>query len=233
MLKKLVILMTFINLAQVSAFNLEDAKNQLTDQEMAQIGAGKLVLTTKHINGAAWPKVLIYGKIKATPLQAVAIYLALDHQSAYVPNVIRSQVVKQLSPKEVLTKYEMHMPFPIPNSKYTHGSDFHKFLNGRGYRAKWWLIKSSAAAKVEGDIFFLNDGAETFFVYSNFVKPKSFFARFFKKTMLKDTQNSLEKIRDYIELCVRSKPEILNKYVKIIEDSLKGKYVYRPQDGEK
>lgn len=204
-------------------------QSALSKDQLSKIEQGQLIQQSKSIQGAAWPQVIIYGKIKASPLQSIAIYLALDHQKAYVPGLLKSQVIEQLSATKVLTKYELDLPFPIPNAHYTHGSDFKKLPADLGYQAKWWMVKSSSTKFVAGEMAFFKNADQTFFVYKNFVKPKSFFARFLKGSMLKDTLFTIQTIRSYIEECVKSKPKLLKKYVNYIQQSLAGKFVYTPK----
>jgi hypothetical protein len=181
------------------------------------------VIKKKNVNKSAWPELTFYFQVDTTPLQAIAVFAAFEHQINYVPGLIKSKVIKQESPVVVHTDYVMDMPWPIPNSKYVHASVL-KQLGSDTYRMEWYMIKSNSADIVKGFAEFYELDGKTIFKYQSFINPKSFLAGLFKKTMIKDVQISLEAIRAEIEKLKGTKPG--NEFVGLITKALSGKFAY-------
>jgi hypothetical protein len=181
------------------------------------------VIKKKNVNKSAWPELTFYFQVEATPLQAISVFAAFEHQINYVPGLLKSKVIKQESPILVHTEYEMDMPWPIPNSKYVHASIL-KQLDSDSYRMDWYMIKSNSAEIVKGFAEFYPREGKTIFKYQSFINPKSFLAGLFKKTMIKDVQASLEAIRSEIEKQKGTGKG--NEFVGLILKSLSGKFAY-------
>lgn len=182
------------------------------------------------IENEIWPKVIIYTKVKTTTLNCMALFLALDHQKNYLPNMLKSTPVKQVDSLTVHTKYLYDLPWPIPNSTYIHSSTLHlpeKIINqGLSYSANWKMIQSDSTEKVDGNVIFYPFEGTTYMKYSIIVTPLSFLAPLLKKTMIEDVKSSIKAIKNHIETVSSSKPKLLNKYKSYILRSLNGEYVY-------
>ena len=192
---------------------------------MLRLEKGEQVLSTEKVNANPWPRIRIYQLVDATPLETLAIFLALDHQKNYLPNVKESDPVKHVSPTEVYTSYELELPWPLSNSHYTHASDFKKVSKDE-YTAKWWMITSESAESVKGSAKFTAYKGKTIMEYNSLVKPKSFLAGLVKNTMLEDTQSSIEAVRTELARLKKEDLKLLDKYKKIIIESLNGVNAY-------
>lgn len=182
-----------------------------------------IVLVTENIKGLSWPKITAFLKVQAPPKEAMALFAAYDDQKNYVPNVVISKPVKEHSPLSVDIEYELNLPWPIPNSRYTHGHKISKELEEEIYQINWWMIKSTSAEKVEGLAKFSPLGEFSLLKYESLVVPKSSFAGLLKKTMLKDVEKTLLEIRQYIELNQQIKSQKMLNYVQVLEQTLSGK----------
>lgn len=197
----------------------------LNDDQKKRLENHEMVVTTKELKDSTWPEVQMRRIVKADPLTSVAIFLALDHQKEYVPNLIKSMPSKIISPTEIYTDYEMKLPWPLSNSVYTHASKLSK--QKECYRVDWYMVKSNTASVVKGFATFCPHPKGTFVKYQSFIEPKSIFAGFFEGTMISDASGSIETIMKYIETCKKSKKSLVNKYSKFILDSLNGISVYQ------
>lgn len=198
----------------------------LSHKEKQEVFAKKLLMKTSKREEAVWPDIDIFASIDASPLEAIAIFLALDIQKQYIPGILISTPIRHISPTEVYTKYLLDLPWPIPNSEYIHGSDFKK--TNKGYRASWYLVKSDTSNSLNGYANFFTLGKRTLLHYHTFISPKSSFAKFLKGMMVKDTKKSLQAIVNFINLSKKQKSKILEKYVSYITRSLNGENVYQP-----
>ncbi len=198
----------------------------LTEEEWKSVNSGDYVVKKKKMKDSAWPELTIYTTIDATPQECMAIYAAFDHQKNYVPNLLKSEVIKVESATTIHTAYEMDLPWPLSNSKYIHGTKLLPVTSGI-YSLSWFLVKSDVSERVQGTSYFfpantLNQNqSKTLWVYQSFIDPKSFLAGIFKNTMVSDVKNSLNAIKNEIIRARDKDPKLMQKYIKILEDSLK------------
>ncbi len=197
----------------------------LSKKELNSIERGEIVIHTKE-SKESWPTVIMYQAIKASPLESVAIFYAIDHQKNYVPNLIQSDVIKHISPTKVLTKYTMDMPWPLSDSHYIHGSELFHHAPSQ-YKVTWWMKESDTANKVEGYASFIPYKDLTIMKYHAYVEPKSFFARFIESQMISDVKTFMEKVKEEIQKIKANKNSVMKKYVSFIDDALKGIEVYK------
>lgn len=186
---------------------------------------GETIVQKEKIETSTWPKLHIYQIVNSTPLEALAIFLALDHQKNYLPALLKSTPIKHLSPTEVVTEYEMDLPWPLSTTTYTHGSNFKKF-NEKHYQASWYMLKSESTKKVDGQAVFKEYKGKTLMEYHISVNPKSVFAGIVRDLMVKDTKASLIAIKKEVERVKSEDQPLLKKYISFIERSLKGENVY-------
>jgi hypothetical protein len=204
-------------------------EKELTVEERKLLEEGELIQKTKDVEGSAWPEITEYLLIDALALEAMAIFSALDYQKDYVPNVLKSHPIKHISPVEVLTEYEMHVPFPLSNAHYTHGSVVHQY--DEDYELTWYKVKSTSTEVAKGSAYFTpyqtkSEKKMTLFRYRSFISPKSLFGSLVKKMMLKDVQKTISAIRAHIEKLKKENSPLLSKYSEFIKGALRGDFVY-------
>ena len=196
----------------------------LTPKQLTYLENHDHLLEREMISNAPWPQITMYLKIKATPEEAMALYSDFEQQKNYVPNILESTVINQLSPKEVHTRYELKMPWPLSNSRYTHGTVINKINNN--YSISWYVVESDSTEKIDGLATFENFGTQTLMTYRCLIYPKSIFASLFANTMVSDTQTTTLVIRDYIQEQVRLKSREYNHSLELLRKSLAGKMVF-------
>ncbi|ATH07457.1 hypothetical protein BIY24_05720 [Halobacteriovorax marinus] len=206
--------------------NLTFAQGSIKNEDLPKVEAGKQVIYKENVNASPWPKLHIYQLIDATPLESLAIFLALDHQKNYLPNLLKSDPVKHMSPTQVYTKYELELPWPLSNSHYTHASDFKK-VNDNEFEASWWMVTSESAESVNGSASFKQYKGKTLMGYHSFVKPKSFLAGLVKSSMIEDTLASIKSVQTETQRVKKEDQKLLKKYTDIIKNSLNGKNAYQ------
>ncbi|MCP4913187.1 MAG: hypothetical protein GY909_08705 [Oligoflexia bacterium] len=198
--------------------------NLLSEEQFKDLENGKMVIVKEKLKDYVWPRLHVFSYVKSTPLNAMGIFAAYDHQKNYVPNVIKSNVVEVKSATNILVEYELKMPWPLDNGVYTHGHHLNK--SEQGYKLDWYLVKSNSADHVEGYAIFRNWGKKTLMYYNSLVDPKSIFGGVLKKLMVKDVEKTLKAIIKEIEVVDQSKPELKQKYSDKITKALQGKKPY-------
>jgi hypothetical protein len=216
------ILVTLFSTTYVWAQNLE---TELTPADLKAVTAQEFVLKTRELPGSVWPEITYYAIVEVTPLEAVGVFAAYDVQKDYVPNVIKSTPVKHVTATEVLTDYELHMPFPISNAHYIHGAKIFKHKND--YEAQWYMVESTSAEIVQGSVYFQSYEGKTLMRYRSYVKPKSVLGSLVKNRMLKDVLASITAIRNFMEKSKRENPVFVSKYSGFITRALNGEFVYQ------
>lgn len=219
----------FLSFAPMSFAQKTPLIKELNAGEIAQIEKGELILKTKEVEGSAWPEITLYSFVEASALEAMGIFSALDYQKEYVPNVIKSKPIKHISPVEVLTEYEMHVPFPLSNAHYIHGSIVHQY--DEDYELTWYKVESTSTDDVKGSAYFSPYKNGSLFRYRSFIIPKSLFGSLVKKIMLRDVKNSILSIRSHIEKLKKENSPLLAKYSGFIINALKGEFVYKNSIG--
>ena len=179
-------------------------------------------LTTSEVQDSKWPALDIKFAVKASPLEAIAIFAAYEHQKNYVPNIIRSKIIKVHSPTEVVVDYEMDLMWPIPNATY---SNLHKLSQNedKSYHLEWSKVTSSTADTVQGSATFFKKNDITLIHYKSLIRPSSPFAGLIESTMLGDVIDTMKAIRDYTEHVKVADKILMEKYKKHITDALNGK----------
>lgn len=200
---------------------------KLNAQDIQQLEKNQLVIKLEERENNPWPASTIYVLIKnVTPIEALAFYAAYHHQKNYVPNVLKSVPVKSVAPNDIHVEYEAHMPWPIPNSKYSTGNRIEKISADR-YRVSWYQVWSENTDKLEGFAEFMPFKGQTLLHYYGFVAPKSFFAGLFKKIAPKRLQKTIQVIVDETQKIKQHNPGLLKKFVQLVQGQLAGQDVYR------
>lgn len=218
-----------ISLSNTHASSTLNWRNELTENEIKDLEKGEIIQKLVAQKDSSWPLITQFVKVKASPLEAAAIFSALDYQMEYVPNLLKSYPRQHLSPTEVLVEYELHVPFPLSNAHYIHGNKLKKI--DEDYELSWYMTKSTSTEFVQGSAYFTSFNSafknqETLFKYTSFIKPKSLFASMVKSLMLKDIKKTVGSIKDHIEkLKKENSPKIL-EYSNKINRALQGENVY-------
>lgn len=204
--------------------------SSLSTEELIKLKKGEVLTVTfasEEFKNAPWPVVKVYQLIDATPLQAVSIFGALDYQEKYVPKTLKSDPIKHLSSTEVLTEYEIEVPFPLQNATHVHGSILKKIPNG--HELSWYRVSSNSTEEAKGFARFTAYENKTLMEYQTFIIPKSIFGALVKKIMVKDVTNTVTAIKNHVEKLVKENHPLLKKYVDFTEKSYKGENVYQSE----
>lgn len=228
-IKNPTIFITFFSFFMVSMASAHSLSS-LSTEELIKLKKGEVLTVTfasEEFKNAPWPVVKVYQLIDATPLQAVSIFGALDYQEKYVPKTLKSDPIKHLSSTEVLTEYEIEVPFPLQNAIHVHGSILKKINNG--HELSWYRVSSNSTEEAKGFARFTAYENKTLMEYQTFIIPKSIFGALVKKIMVKDVTNTVTAIKNHVEKLVKENHPLLKKYVDFTEKSYKGENVYQSE----
>ena len=200
-------------------------ESELSSEELGRVNAREFIVKTKDVPGGPWPEITYYALIEASPLQAIGLFSAYDIQKDYIPNLIESRPVKHVTSTDVWTKYELKIPFPLPNAKYVHGAKIFKHQDD--YETTWYMVESSSTEAVRGSAYFRAYKGKTLFRYKSFIVPKSIFGSFVKSMMFKDVEKTIKAIANFIEKNKQENSHAILKYSEFITRALNGEFVYQ------
>jgi hypothetical protein len=202
--------------------------SELSESEKKAVLSGEVIIkenASSEFKNAPWPVMTYYLKVKSSPIVGISIFGALEYQQSYVPDTLLSKPIKEISPVEIHTEYEMKVPFPFSNARHVHGSILSR--KDLSYSMKWYYVHSNATKNTSGHALFspLNE-TESLLEYQTFVWPNSSLASLVESVMKKKTLIAVKAIREHIELLNEKNSPLIPQFVKRTQDALNGKYVY-------
>ena len=191
---------------------------ELSASQLDSVAQGLLVVQTRQIPHAPWPRIRIARFIAASPEEGAAMLSDYGHQPDYMKQLAWARVVSRptASSAEVAFKYRVPM---APDIEYTVLDRVVKTPDGVA-EVTWRLVKSESLAQAEGSAKFLPwrnpvtgvDG--TILLYEHFVVPRSSLARLAPDRMARrDVVNATHAIAAEIERERSRDPTRLNKQV--------------------
>ncbi len=185
--------------------------------EMQTLLSGKLIVKKEIIKDTPWPKVTILSIINATPLESISIFTAYNEHKDFIPDLLTSKVIKEITKTDVHISFELNIPWPLSNSKYVTGNKLSREKNN-SYQVKWYFVKSDSSKDNYGKVVFSPYKDKTIMEYQNFTQPKSSLAKLFKKKMIKKTKETVIEIKNRIETI--SKTSKIKTYIAELKKKL-------------
>lgn len=222
----LVISILYVMTASAQSDLFLGTKLGLSEEEIKELKSGKKIVKYKEIPNAPWPEITYFSIVNATPLESLSLFSAYDIQKDYIPNLIKSTPIKEISSIDIHTQYELKMPFPLTNAHYIHGAKIFKHKDY--YETSWYLVESTSTKKLDGNALFYPYENKTIFIYRSFIEPKSALGSLVKKMMFKDVEKTISAIINFIETTKEKNPQLLTKYTEFSLRAFKGESVYFP-----
>jgi len=186
--------------------------SHLSREERNRLYNGEFVLKTQKVKDAPWPRLTILRIIDSEPVLFAAFFANFEEQINYVPKLIKAKELVGSNPLDVAVDYEMNLPWPLSNARYTHAHRLSWEEEKNYIKVEWYLVQSSVADHVEGFAEFFPYNQKTLWHYQAFVRPKSALAGFFSSNMQKDTLASL---RATLEAFKRSDKNLIDASTKL------------------
>ncbi len=172
---------------------------KLSNTDIKTLLTGELIVKREIIADTPWPKVLIFSIINATPLESISIFTAYNEHKDFIPDLLTSKVIKEITKTDVHISFELNIPWPLSNSKYVTGNKLSR-ENNNSYQVKWYFVKSDSSKDNYGRVVFSQYKDKTIMEYQNFTHPTSSLAKLFKKKMIKKTKETVIEIKKRIEI---------------------------------
>ncbi len=228
-MKKIISILLFV-FSVFPLLSVSDENFALSNSDQKMLDKGEFVLREKKIKGAPWPEITVLSKINATPLESMGVFYAYHEHKDFIPDLLISTPSRYISPYDLHIDFEMKIPWPLKNSRYTTGNKLGTYGDG-GYRIDWYHVVSTSSKTTRGFVLFIPYEKVTMFIYRTFVLPKSKLAGIFKKKMIKEVRKSVIAIIARIESAKKNNRDKIPAYIDALKRSLRGEYIYKDIPG--
>ncbi len=192
---------------------------ELDQSELAKLTNKELIIHSRGIPKCPWPEITVFTLIDVSPVDAAALFSNYQDQKEYIPDLIKSEPMRKIAENEVIVDFEMHLPWPLSNSKYSTGNVFSR-LDDNEYEIAWYLVESDSLIDSKGAVRFIPYGKRTLLKYQSFIHPDSTFACLFSSKAQGGVAKTVQAVVTYIEGTKKKDPGKLQKLI----DELPDKY---------
>lgn len=159
-------LFSLLLLAGISSATIVE---ELSQQDRNKLESGGNVLVTVEKEGAVWPEVRIYRKVKATPQGVTDLFLDYEHANTFIENLDSAKVEKEPDANTKDVRYTVRLPV-IFTINYLVRNRYEKTQDG--YKVSWHLLEPPFAAKsAVGSLRVEPHGDKAVICYANHVEP--------------------------------------------------------------
>jgi|WetSurMetagenome_2_1015567.scaffolds.fasta_scaffold122054_2 hypothetical protein len=194
------------------SFSMTAPTEDLTQTERARLTNKELVVRSEEVPRCPWPEITVFTLIDVLPVEAAALFSNYQDQKEYVPNLIKSNPVGKTAENETIVDFEMHVPWPLTNYKYSTCNVFNKLENNE-YEISWYLVESNSLVASKGIVQFIPYGKKTLLKYRSLIHPDSRLASMFSSKARSGIANTVQAIATYIESTKKKNPEKIQKLI--------------------
>ncbi len=196
-----------------------DLLEGLNSAQQAQINKGSQVVLLEDIEGKPWPRVTIYQLVNASPEEVAAVFFDYEDNKAFVPNLLKSEISKKISPCTTEIDYAVNVPI-LPDEFYTVRNSL-KMLSPDHYRVDWKLVRAVQTKDSVGSFCMEPLIGKTLIRYQNLVTPGSSMAGLLRKPAIAQMKDAATAIAIRSEKLKASNPAQLGKQVEALRTALK------------
>lgn len=145
--------------------------DELAEENRIKFEAGEPVIVTIDKEGAVWPEVCIYRKVKARPEVVTDLFLDYEHANTFISNLESAVVENSPDPNTKDVRYKVRLPI-IFSITYLVRNSYEK--TPEGYIVRWHLLEPPFAAKsAVGSLRVESHGDGAVICYKNHVEPST------------------------------------------------------------
>lgn len=145
--------------------------DEMNEADRAKFETGENVVVTVEKEGAIWPEVRIYRKVKASPEVVTDLFLDYEHANTFISNLESAIVENTPDPNTRDVRYKVRLPV-IFSISYLVRNSYEK--TPEGYIVRWHLLEPPFAAKsAVGSLRVEPHGDGAVICYKNHVEPST------------------------------------------------------------
>jgi carbon monoxide dehydrogenase subunit G len=179
---------------------------ELNQTELVKVANKELIIHSKEVAKCPWPELTVFALIDASPVEAAAVFSNYEDQKKYIPDLVKSDPARRVAQNETIVNFEMRLPWPLANSRYSTGNIFNRLENDK-YEICWYLVESDSLIDSKGTVQFIPYGNKTLLKYQAFVHPGSRLASIFSSRAKATITKTVQAIVSYIEEVRKKNPE--------------------------
>ena len=179
---------------------------ELNQTELVKVANKELIIHSKEVAKCPWPELTVFALIDVSPVEAVALFSNYEDQKRYIPDLVKSDPARRIAENETIVNFEMRLPWPLANSKYSTGNIVNRLDNDK-YEICWYLVESDSLIDSKGTVQFIPYGKKTLLKYQAFVHPGSRLASVFSSRAKSAITKTVQSIVSYIEETKKKNPE--------------------------
>jgi hypothetical protein len=207
---KLFLVLTLVMCAS-SSFSLPPSA-ELSQTELARLTNKELIIHSKEVPKCPWPEVTVFTLVDVSPVEAAALFSNYQDHKKYIPDLVKSDPIGRLAENEIIVDFEMRLPWPLANSKYSTGNIFNR-LDNNEYQICWYLVESDSLLDSKGTVQFIPYGKKTLLKYQSLIRPDSKLAAMFSSKARGSISKVVQAIVTYIEEIKKKNPEKIQKLI--------------------
>jgi len=219
MIRPLAVFLLLLAGAVASLSAEESMWSALTQQQHAQLLAGKQVVLEEEISGKPWPRFTIYHLVKGTPADVAAIFWDCELDPKYIPDCLSVRIISRLAPWIHDGEYTLKMPLFLPDEVYVSRNEL-KRHSATSYEISWKVLRSRYSESCSGSLRMQEHDGKTLLCYSNLVVPGSRIARLLRSTAGNQVVSSVQALVRQIASEIEMRPQLLEQQLHSLEHAL-------------
>lgn len=189
--KSLWVLAALIGFLVIPSPAQADLLDGLTAQQVAEVKAGQMVVTSKDIAGGVWPELTVYQLVKASSNDVSAVFEDYPNANKYIPNLISARMVNEPKPNVRDIEYTTKVPL-FGKINYTVRNYYKN--QGDKHTVSWELLESPLAKQSTGSLEVEPYGKDCILRYTNYVEPITKLAAVAKGKALEEVKATVTSI---------------------------------------
>ena len=185
--------------------------DELDETQRSLLETGSQVVVLEDIEGKPWPRVSVYSRVDASPPEVAAIFFDYASAKSFVPNLLKSEVSRQISPTTAEVDYGLKVPI-FPDEFYTVRSEV-RALKPEGYSIDWTLVRAVMTKHSMGSFRVEPHKEKAIFCYRNLVIPASNVAKLLRGSAIKQMKDTASAIESHVEKEKQENPAALKQKV--------------------
>jgi hypothetical protein len=171
--------------------------DEVPASERDELASGQVVVKSKNVDGAPWPKLSLYQVVDAPPDVVKNLLLDYDSAPSYTPGMLAAKVLATNPDGTKDVQYTVKVPVLQKISYSVRNSYAQK---GKNFTVSWDLIQSPLAKDVEGSLRIEPYGTnQTLLCYTNLVVPITNLVAGLKNQALTEAKGTVKAIKDEAE----------------------------------
>mgnify|MGYP005845815407 CR=1 FL=1 len=195
--------------------------SDLDATQKRELREGRQVVVTKDMPGEPWPHVTVYQYVDARPEEVAAVFFDYKNARHFIPNVMKSEVSKEVSPLIAEVDYGVNIPL-LPDEYYTARNRLTS-LGGNCYTIDWILLRAVQTKSSVGEFRADPCGRGTIVRYRNLTTPGSKVAVILRGKALSQIKETVAAIADEVMRLKTSDPDALAARVTAMNTALNHK----------